>query len=389
MDIQKSDYHYELPVNSIAKHAVEPRDSSKLLVYKEGDVKDLHFRDLPGLLRHGDLLVCNNAKVIPARLHFYRRSGARIELLLLRPIDPLNYDQNFNSTKEVIWECMIGNLRKWKDSEVISLDLPSGSMEAELLDRNRRLVRLCWPEGRFSEVLETIGELPIPPYLGREVEADDRLQYQTVYARKEGSVAAPTAGLHFTDAIFKELKAAGVGLTQLTLHVGAGTFLPVKEDNVVNHPMHNERFSISTSSIEQLLQAPRRIAVGTTSLRVLESLYYLGLRAKQGKDLQKVEKLEPYQVDSELSYKASLQLLLDYLNAKGQQYLDSSTEIMILPQYRLRSIAALVTNFHLPESTLLMLIASAVGENWREIYQHALEKDYRFLSYGDSSLLFV
>lgn len=389
--VRKSDFYFELPQKSIPKYPLEERDGSKLLVYKQGSTNLSRFNQLASFLESDDLLVFNNAKVIPARMHFKRQSGARIEVLLLKPLNPSNYEEVFHSKAAVVWECIIGNSKKWKENEEIYLEGEDFSLKARLINRENRSVELSWEQNiDFLSLLDKVGKLPIPPYLQRDTEESDYQQYQTIYASREGSVAAPTAGLHFTNELMDQLAIQGIKDTELTLHVGAGTFLPVKEENVLNHQMHNERFSIGLESLVQLREAHRRISVGTTSLRVLESLYYCGLRLQRNESAPFViGKLEPYQSSSELSYEESLDLIIQHLRKEGQEVFHASTEIMILPHYEIKSIKGLITNFHLPESTLLMLVAAVVGESWKEIYQTALDNDFRFLSYGDSSLLLM
>lgn len=390
-NIRRSDFNFELPEESIAKYPLTHRHDSKLLVYRNRQISIAKFRDIAGEIPNNALLVFNNAKVIPARLFFKRITGAVIEILLLEPLHPSNYEQVFKETSAVQWKCMIGNLKKWKEDETIQCVLPNGALLlAELTDRELKTVRFNWNTGhKFLEVLDEAGRLPIPPYLNRDTDQSDYENYQTVFAKREGSVAAPTAGLHFTDDVFKSLSEKGVKRTELTLHVGAGTFLPVKEDEVVKHQMHREFFELPKSCIQNLLHAPYRIAVGTTSLRVLESLYYIAAQIKEKGQFGVVKKLEPYENQFDFSYAEALQTVLQYLEKQQLDTLFGSTEIMILPHYQLKSIDALITNFHLPESTLLMLVASVVGDDWKKMYQTALENKFRFLSYGDSSLLFV
>lgn len=388
--IKKSDFNFELDEERIAKYPLDRRDESKLLVYKDATTSHRVFKEISEILDSDTLIIRNNAKVIPARLYFKRDTGALIEVLLLEPIQPSNYELAFASTTASQWKCIIGNSKKWKVDEVISLVGNEDLVKAKLISREERIVELSWSNGKtFTDLLDEIGELPLPPYLNRDTEAADAQTYQTVFASNAGSVAAPTAGLHFTPEVLSALEQNGINTTEVTLHVGAGTFLPVKEDNVVDHDMHREHFEVKLASIEQLLASSKRVAVGTTSLRVLESLYWLGIQLSNGQTDLLVHKLEPYEVKSDLSYFQSLQHIADYMSAQGISTLQGATEIMILPHYVPRSINALITNFHLPESTLLMLIASVVGDEWRDIYKEAIAKNYRFLSYGDSSLLFV
>ena len=388
--IKKSDFNFELGEESIAKYPLKNRDQSKLLVYKDKEITHYTFEDISNLLEGDTLIIRNNAKVIPARLYFKRATGALIEVLLLEPINPSSYEKSFASVARCQWKCIIGNSKKWKDNELIGLDGNESLVQARLVNRDERIVELTWQNSKpFSDLLDEIGELPLPPYLNRDTETADSKTYQTVFATKAGSVAAPTAGLHFTDRVMSNLTKKGVETVDLTLHVGAGTFLPVKEENVIDHNMHREHFEISLNTLERLVAAKNRIAVGTTSLRVLESLYWIGIQINNGSTSLLVNKLEPYDEHQKISYSKSLSFIIDYMHKEGIQTLQGATEIMILPHYSPRSISALITNFHLPESTLLMLIASVVGDEWKSIYKEALDKDYRFLSYGDSSLLFV
>ena len=388
--IEKKEFYFALPDERIAKFPLEKRDESKLLVYRDGQTEVTDFKQLPQFLDSNTLLVMNNAKVIPARLYFKRDSGALIEVLLLEPIKPGSYEEIFNATTEVQWKCIIGNSKKWKDGEVIKLANHPELISATLLNREERIVKLHWDSAEsFSELLDSIGELPLPPYLNRATEEADYETYQTVFAKKAGSVAAPTAGLHFTDEVFDELYEKHINTAEVTLHVGAGTFLPVKADNVLDHEMHLEHFEIDLTTIENLLAQDQRVAVGTTTLRVLESLYWIGCQISRNDSKLHVTKLEPYETETDLSYEDALQLIAEYMVYNGLTRLQASTEILILPHYKPKSITALITNFHLPESTLLMLIASVVGDKWRNIYEFALQNEFRFLSYGDSSLLFV
>lgn len=388
--IKKSDFFFELADEQIAKYPLAERDQSKLLVQRKGKTIHSAFSAIGDYLDKNTLLVMNNAKVIPARLYFKRESGAAIEVLLLEPSLPANYEEAFNTKAKCRWKCIIGNSKKWKDEEYIQLADNPTLLSAKLIDRQERIVELSWESGQsFTDLLDTIGELPLPPYLNRATEESDTDTYQTVFAKNAGSVAAPTAGLHFTANVFSGLREKGVELEEVTLHVGAGTFLPVKEDNVVDHDMHREHFEITIATLDTLIAKPSRVCVGTTSMRVLESMYWLGIQLSKGNTSLLVHKLEPYETQSDLSYEESLSVVRDYMNTNVIQVLQAATEILILPHYKPRSIIGLITNFHLPESTLLMLIASVVGDSWRQIYEEAKRKGYRFLSYGDSSLLFT
>jgi len=389
--IRKSDFNFELSDKQIAKYPLSERDTSKLLVYRDGSVSHHRFRNIAEQLPADTLLVMNNAKVIPARLYFKRETRSRIVVLLLEPKAPSKYEKNYNYKKRCQWKCIIGNSKKWKDEEEIYLSENSNLLKARVIDRGERIVELGWSSGdRFTELLDKIGELPLPPYLNRDTEAEDTHTYQTVFAKNEGSVAAPTAGLHFTDAVFSSLEKRLIERAEVTLHVGAGTFLPVKEDNVEDHEMHREYFEVELNVLEKLVKDRNRITVGTTSLRVLESLYWLGCNVTLDTETLIVQKLEPYEAKVfVLTYEVAIGRLIDYLNYHKLTKLQAATEILILPHYTPRSITGLITNFHLPESTLLMLIASVVGDKWRDIYEEAKSQGYRFLSYGDSSLLFL
>lgn len=387
--IKKSDFNFDLPEANIAKYPLSSRDDSRLLVYRDGKSEYDSFKNINEYLPANSLVVMNNAKVIPARLYFKRVSGAIIEILLLEPYSPASYEESFNSTSTCTWKCIIGNSKKWKNNEVIHLANNPETISAMLIDRGERIVELSWSSKEsFTDLLDSIGELPLPPYLNRATEANDALTYQTVFAKNSGSVAAPTAGLHFTPAVFDSMIQKGIETSELTLHVGAGTFLPVKADNVEDHEMHREYFEVTLHSLNQIINNKVRVAVGTTSLRVLESLYWIGVQFANNKNGLLVTKMEPYEVTSTLSYEESMEHIKTYMKTTGIVTLQASTEIMILPHYVPRSVTALITNFHLPESTLLMLIASVVGDSWKAIYTEALQNYFRFLSYGDSSLLF-
>lgn len=388
--LKKSDFNFSLAEDKIAKYPLSGRDSSKLLQYKNDGITHHNFQRISELLEPDTLLVMNNAKVIPARLYFKRETGAQIEVLLLEPVEPSSYDKSFSSISSCSWKCIIGNSKKWKIGESIGLIDNEDLIKARLVNREDRIVELSWSNGKaFTDLLDEIGELPLPPYLNRDTEEKDNRTYQTVFAKNAGSVAAPTAGLHFTDRVFESLEVKGVEKCEVTLHVGAGTFLPVKEENVINHAMHREHFEITRDTLFTLISKKKRVVVGTTSMRVLESLYWLGVKLKGGDTSLLVNKLEPYEAASDMSYESALEVILAYMNSEKLDVLQGATEIMILPHYTPKSIIGIITNFHLPESTLLMLIASVVGDRWRDIYKNAIENEYRFLSYGDSSLLFL
>lgn len=388
-------YGYDLPDSRIAKYPLSERDSSKLLFYNKGAIATQTFKDLPTLLPKHSCLVFNNTKVIQARLQFFKQTGSRIEIFCLEPLVPSAYDLVFQQTSTCTWKCMVGNLKKWKaDALVKQVEIKGAPLclQAERLQTNGNTssIRFTWDreDCTFAEVLDAFGELPIPPYLNRDTEESDKTTYQTVYSKIKGSVAAPTAGLHFTEAVLNEVEKAGSKRCEVTLHVGAGTFQPVKSEQIGGHTMHTEVIEVKRDSIALLQQQLGSIvAVGTTSVRTIESLYYLGCRVASGNTEMVVEQWEPYGGTATLSAYDALQALLDYLDAQGASTLHASTRIIIVPGYTFKLVKALITNFHQPHSTLLLLLAAFVGEDWRRIYQYALANDYRFLSYGDSSLL--
>ncbi len=393
------DFHYDLPDGRIAKYPVEPRDASKLLVYSDRTITTAVFRDLPAFLPPESLLVFNNTRVIHARLLFRKPTGAVVEVFCLSPLVPEEYNVNFQQRERCAWSCMIGNAKRWKD-ESLQMEVASPAGSLTLVARRKGTcpsgvaVEFSWndPSFTFSEVLEFAGKLPIPPYLNRASEEKDDETYQTVYSYVEGSVAAPTAGLHFTAGVMEKLRQKGLSTVEVTLHVGAGTFKPVKSPTIGGHGMHTECLSVSRDAIASLLaHNGKTIVVGTTSLRTVESLYYIGAKLYRRPDALphelSVSQWEPYEQDEEIPPKAALQSILDYLDRHGEEQLISATQILIAPGYRFRYADALVTNFHQPESTLLLLISAFVGDDWRQIYRYALDNGFRFLSYGDSSLL--
>ncbi len=393
--IQISDYGYPLPDERIAKYPLPKRDESKLLVYQKGEISTRVFNQLPTCLPEGACLVFNNTKVIQARLLFRKQTGSKIEIFCLEPLMPAAYDLMFQQTKTCTWKCMVGNLKKWKAGALLKQIEFKGSIlqvEAQRIETTGNTSTICFTWNRedctFADVLDAFGELPIPPYLNRRTEESDKTTYQTVYSKIKGSVAAPTAGLHFTDAVLNKLEEKGSKRCEVTLHVGAGTFQPVKAAQIGGHAMHTEVIEVTRQSIALLQQQLGSIvAVGTTSVRTIESLYYLGCRVASGNAEMVVEQWEPYQHTAVLSAHDALQALLDYLDDSGQTTLHASTRIIIVPGYTFKLVNALITNFHQPHSTLLLLLAAFVGEKWHRIYDYALANDYRFLSYGDSSLL--
>ncbi|MBK7873162.1 MAG: S-adenosylmethionine:tRNA ribosyltransferase-isomerase [Saprospiraceae bacterium] len=399
-DIRIEDYNYSLPEDRIAKFPLAERDQSKLLSYKNGEISHTVFRNLHEQLPEGALLVFNDTKVIHARLHFNLENGAQIEILCLEPLLPHDYQQNFSSTKHVRWKCLIGNNRKWKSGEVTRVIGRWGDRVIMAATRIQQLedafeVEFSWDDSNlaFGEVLANAGIIPLPPYLNRENAALDEERYQTIYAREQGSVAAPTAGLHFTDAVFKDLEQKNIERLFVTLHVGAGTFKPVKAETMAAHHMHEESIFIQKSLIEKLLYAKQNgqpiIPVGTTSLRTLESLYWYGVQLLHHHDVVfNILQWFPYEIDIyEINTEPTLQAILNYLDLNQKDTLEGYTQLLIAPGYQMRVADGLITNFHQPKSTLLLLVAALVGEDWRRVYDYALENDFRFLSYGDGSLL--
>lgn len=449
-NIEIKAYDYPLPDDRIAKYPLPQRDHSKLLVWRPAPatIEEHHFHDLPSLIPSGSMIVFNNTKVIQARLHFHKPTGGVVEVFCLEPESPKDYQQSFASEHECTWTCLVGNSKKWKEGPLsLTVQMPDGrpvTLHCERVSAPgaSQLIRFYWDGGySFAQLLDAMGELPIPPYLNRDTEESDKQTYQTVYSRIQGSVAAPTAGLHYTPQVLDALQHKQVDLQYLTLHVGAGTFKPVKSETIEGHDMHTEFISVPRSVIASILafkrshaqaapaqtcspaQAspahahaedvptspeastpshPLLFATGTTSVRTLESLYYIGVKlslctdfhALHAEDLI-VHQWEPYDLDYRLSITASLQYILDYLDATQQEQLVTATQILIAPGFQYRVIDAIITNFHMPQSTLLLLVSALTdgdslrGENWHRIYQYALDHDFRFLSYGDSSLLFL
>lgn len=396
-DIRIEDFNYSLPDERIAKYPIERRDRSKLLVYKDGHCTDDIFCNLPGYLPEDSMMVFNDTKVVPARLFFRRDSGAHIEIFCLEPLEPSEYVRAFDAVGRCVWKCVIGNAKRWKDDSAIGFDttdpeLLGISLKARLLDRDGQTgrVEFSWDGGKsFSEVLDLCGKVPIPPYLGRDTEAIDLERYQTTYAHIRGSVAAPTAGLHFTEDTLRALRERGIEIDNVCLHVGAGTFLPVKSSHVSEHPMHREPFIVEHSLLERLSRKDCSLtAVGTTSVRTLESLYYAGASCIEKGVPCDVGQWDPYTREWPYTTQEAIGALVSYLDRSGLEKLSIGTRIIIVPGFRFRLVDRLVTNFHQPQSTLLLLISAFVGGDWRTIYSHALQNGYRFLSYGDSSLLF-
>jgi S-adenosylmethionine:tRNA ribosyltransferase-isomerase len=392
MAIRLEEYEYELPKERIAQFPVEPRHDSKLLLFNSGNIQHKSFKSISEHLDANSLLVFNDTKVIPARLYFRKQTGAIIEIFLLEPISPSKeVVQAMEAKGSSVWQCMIGNLKKWKNDEVLKLQIEDFVLNAELVDKELRQVKFTWDPSQkpMVEVIQKSGKIPIPPYLERQAIESDSEHYQTVYAKNDGAVAAPTAGLHFTQEVFNALESKGIKKSFVTLHVGAGTFQPVKErEDVTLHEMHSEQFMVDLSTLKSISASIGKISVvGTTSMRTLESLYWLGNKFDKGHPVFHVSKLEPYRTDIKIDVKQAIDKLIRYLEENELDKLHGTTEIMIFPGYDFKICNQLITNFHQPGSTLMLLIAAFVGEDWKKIYAYALENDFRFLSYGDSSLL--
>jgi S-adenosylmethionine:tRNA ribosyltransferase-isomerase len=398
-DISIKDFTYHLPDEQVAKYALTDRDQSKLLVWNNGSITDDRFYNLQNHLSSGSMLVFNNTRVIKARIIFRKKTGARIELFCLEPISPPEYSISLSQTESCRWKCIVGNLKKWKD----------GSLELNIIVKNQPVkfrakkvndlddaqeILFSWDNNQisFAEIIEASGNIPIPPYLNRESEEIDLISYQTVYSKIKGSVAAPTAGLHFTDGVLESLEKKNIACEELTLHVGAGTFQPVKSATIFGHKMHTEHFIVSLEFIEKICeQRGKIIAVGTTSVRTLESLYWMGCKIIDFPSIEPanltVKQWEPYQNDNQYyAVNKSFKALLDFMKRNNLIELNTSTQIIIIPGYDFKVISGMITNFHQPQSTLLLLIAAFLGEEWEKIYEHALINHYRFLSYGDSNL---
>lgn len=407
-NIHIADYNYDLPDERIAKFPLAERDSSKLLVYRHGEVSEDVFSSLPKYLPSGALMVFNNTKVIQARLHFRKESpslpsslkgepvlGALIEVFCLEPAMPNDYQLNFSQRGLVQWYCLVGNLKKWKEGKLSrQIEMPDGvtitlSCERIGIHGTSHIIAFTWDgDYTWAELLDAVGELPIPPYLNRATQESDKRTYQTVYSKIKGSVAAPTAGLHFTERVLHALDEVGIDREELTLHVGAGTFKPVKSEEIGGHDMHTEHIAVRRQTIEKLIaHGGDAIAVGTTSVRTLESLYYMGILAMQGKEDLHVPQWMPYEQDFATPTLEALQALLAYMERHQLDVLHSSTQIIIAPGYEYHIVRSMVTNFHQPQSTLLLLVSAFLKGDWKRVYDYALSHDFRFLSYGDSSLL--
>lgn len=396
-NIRISDYNYPLPDHRIAKHPLAAREQCKLLCYKVGgEISEGHFYDVPAVLPEKAMLVYNNTRVINARLRFRKSTGSTIEIFCLEPVAPCDYQLIFQTTQSCTWLCLVGNSKRWKQgplTQEIEVDGKTVILEANRGERrgNSFEIEFSWNgDVTFASILEAIGEIPIPPYLNRGTESTDSADYQTVYSHIDGSVAAPTAGLHFTDEVLAECDKRGITRRELTLHVGAGTFQPVKSENIGEHEMHHEFISVQRSLLVDLINAEGPVvAVGTTSVRTLESLYYVGQVLETNPDADEemltVKQWMPYSTPCEISTKKALQNVVDYLDRHHAEAYMGSTQLMIAPGFQYRIISGMITNFHQPQSTLLLLVSAFVGEDhWRAIYDYALDHDFRFLSYGDA-----
>ena len=400
--IKIQDYDYDLPDERIAKYPVPQRDESKLLVYNKGVLSHDVFHNITRYLTPGSLLVYNNTKVIQARIHFHKETGALIEVFLLEPHEPRDYEQIFQTRSSCSWVCLVGNLKKWKSGTLhrtinvggndITISVERGEEES-----TGHVMHFTWSGGvSFSEILDAVGELPIPPYLNRSTEESDKITYQTVYSKIKGSVAAPTAGLHFTDAVLADVEACGIERAEVTLHVGAGTFRPVKTEEIAGHEMHREYITVHRHTIEKIISHGGKVtAVGTTSVRTLESLYYIGCKLIANPHLDEEQlsvsnQWEPYSTSSlqeEPDSVTALQAIIRWMDGQDINILNTSTKIIIVPGYKYHIVEKLITNFHQPKSTLLLLVSALIGDDWHKVYDYALGNDFRFLSYGDSSLL--
>lgn len=385
-------FDYPLPESKIAQFPLANRHDSKLLVYQDGLIKHEAFRQLADQLPKNALLLFNNTKVIPARIPLFKENGVAIELFLLHPIsDSAPTEQLMEVKGETAWECLVGNKKRWKEGDV----LQKGDLSFSWVDREQNHIRISWDTDKsFAQILEEIGKIPLPPYMEREAQVSDAERYQTLFSEKQGAVAAPTASLHFSEEVLADIDRLEIQKAYLTLHVGAGTFLPVKEEDVSKHPMHREQIVFTPELIETLLQHTGPfIPVGTTSLRALESLFWSGVWLLENKPLENGLLILPKEFayearDRNYSNQESLNAVLSYLKDNDRNYWVAETELLIMPGYQLRFCDVIITNFHQPKSTLLVLIAALIGEDWKKVYESALSNEYRFLSYGDSSLLF-
>jgi len=392
-----SDFDYILPSERIAKFPLQNRHESKLLVYKNGEISHTYFEKIQELIKSNNLLIFNNTRVVQARLNFKRKTGATIEIFILEPVEPSDYVLNFSSTKSCVWKCIVGNLKRWKEDE-LDFEVPNSKItlkarKVELM-REAVIVEFTWNDENinFAHIIELSGEVPIPPYLNRNAEDSDKKTYQTVYAKPEGSVAAPTAGLHFTPQIIENIVNKGIKTSFVTLHVGAGTFKPVKSETISDHEMHTEHFFITKETLSELKNHNGGIvSVGTTTLRTLESIYWIGVKIKCGfmtDNVLTLKQWEPYSLPANISLIESLESIENLLNKMNYSHVSATTQLCVVPGYSFKVVDTLITNYHQPRSTLLMLVAAFIGEDWEKVYDYALRNDFRFLSYGDSSILF-
>jgi S-adenosylmethionine:tRNA ribosyltransferase-isomerase len=396
--IQITDFNYELPTNNIAENALTLRDSSKLLQFKNGSITHYTFTDLPALLPENSLLLFNDSKVIPARIHFTTEANAVVEIFCLEPMHTNDYTIAMAQTKTCEWKCLVGNKKKWKQESLCIKLSEHETVCAKIIEAidDAYIIQFTWNAPiSFAEVLLAIGNIPLPPYIKRAANENDSVRYQTMYAKHNGSVAAPTAGLHFTENIFAALKNKNINTGYITLHVGAGTFKPVKAQHLRDHAMHAEWFVVRLETLQQLANATNLFCVGTTTLRTLESIYWLGVKLLLGNyaltdfSISQWEVYETPLKETTFSFEQSIQAFIHYLSENKLTEIVCSTQIIITPFYKIKSVQALITNFHQPQSTLLLLISSVVGEAWKDMYAEALANDYRFLSYGDSSILWL
>lgn len=394
-ELKITDYNYNLPEVKIAKYPLKNRSSSKLLIYKDGIIKNKLFSEIDMTIPENNLLLMNNTKVIYARLKFKKITGANIEIFCLNPFEPAEYNLAFEAKKTSTWQCIVGNLKKWKSGKIFleyEYNKQSYKLEAERLKTidDKHIINFEWDSNlTFGEILNIVGSIPIPPYLNRSSEENDKNTYQTVYSKEKGSVAAPTAGLHFTDSVFKKLTKKNIFTDEITLHVGAGTFKPVKSESVSDHDMHSEYFIVKKSTIINIINNLGNItSVGTTTLRTLESIYWVGVKLFYNmSDYNVIKQWEVYNLKT-ISIKKSLKTILNYLEKNDREEIEANTQIIIVPGYKFKIVDILITNFHQPKSTLLLLVAAFIGNDWMRVYDYALNNEFRFLSYGDSSILF-
>lgn len=394
-NIRIEEYSYNLPDERIAKYPLSERDQSQLLVYDKGEVSKNQFKNIYEYIDSDTTLVFNNTKVIQARLKFYKETGAGIEIFCLEPVEPSDYVLAFQQTEKITWKCIVGNLKKWKAgilTQIVSIEGSDIKLNASRIRRegNSQIIEFTWNNKNisFSEILENIGNTPIPPYLNRDSENIDKDRYQTIYSKQKGSVAAPTAGLHFTEQVLDKLKVKNIKVEEVTLHVGAGTFRPIKSETIDDHEMHTEHFVVEKQTLIDLLKSNHITTVGTTSVRTIESLHWLGVKLLTHDFLDAhISQWEAYELSNDITKSESLQALVNYLDEKKITHLHASTQIMIFPGYEFKLVDRLITNFHQPKSTLLLLIAAFIGDDWEKVYDYALNNDFRFLSYGDSSIL--